>query len=156
VDEPVVANTLYKLINPPIECLLRSPFHGLMSHNTLLIEFRGRKSGRPLSTPISYHLEDQTAHCFTSRSYGWWKNLTAGLQVVLTIRGEKWKSTPVVESSDHELIGVQLDAFLRAVPRDAPHAGVALDANGNPDSGDIRQVAPDMVYLRFPLVKIHE
>jgi hypothetical protein len=127
-----------------------------MSDNTLLLEFRGRKSGRALSTPISYHIENQTAHCFTSRSFAWWRNLTNGQKVHLTIRGQRWQSTPIVEISDHELMASQLDAFLRAVPRDATPAGVALDENGNPDPDDIRQVIPNMVYLKFALEKIHE
>lgn len=131
------------------------PFHGLMSNNTLLLEFTGRKSGRALSTPISYCLDDQTAHCFTSRSFAWWRNLTTGQEVHLTIRGQRWPSTPVVESSDHEQIGAQLDAFLPPVPRDAAPAGVALDKDGNPDD-DIRRVVPDMVYLQFPLEDFHE
>ena len=48
-----MSNLLYGLINPAVCSLLRSPLHGLMSKNTLLLEFTGRKSGRLLSTPIS-------------------------------------------------------------------------------------------------------
>ncbi len=142
---------LYGLINPPVKRLLRSSLHGLMSRNTLLLEFTGRKSGRALSTPISYHLDGQAAHCFTSRSFGWWRNLVTAQKVQLTVQGQRMRSTPQVEISDHELMGARLAAFLRAVPRDASHAGVKLDKDGNPDPADIRRVVPDMVYLRFPL-----
>ena len=151
-----MSNILYRLINPPVRSLLRSPFHGLMSKNTLLLEFTGRKSGRALSTPISYYISNQTAHCFTSRSYGWWWNLTTGRKVRLTIQGSKWQSTPIVEITDHELMQAQLDAFLHAVPRDAPHADVSLNKNGNPDPDDIRRVVSGMVYLQLPLEHIHE
>lgn len=74
----------------------------------------------------------------------------------LIIKGEKWKSTPIVETGDHELMQAQLDAFLRAVPRDASHAGVSLDKNGRPDHDDICRVVPDMVYLQFALKHIHD
>ena len=104
---------LYRLINPPVKCLLSSPLHGLMSNNTLLLEFTGRKSGRALSTPISYHLDGQAAHCFTNQSFLWWRNLTSGQDVQLTIQGQKWRSTPQVETTNHELMSAQLDAFLR-------------------------------------------
>jgi hypothetical protein len=87
-----MGNLLYRLINPPIRSLLRSPFHGLMSKNTLLLEFTGRNSGRSLSTPISYYLSKQTAHCFTSRSFSWWRNLTTGAQVQLVIKGKNGKA----------------------------------------------------------------
>ena len=142
---------LYRLINPPVKWLLSSSLHGLMSSNTLLLEFTGRKSGRALSTPISYYYDGQAAHCFTSRSYGWWRNLVADQAVQVTLQGHRQGSTPYVEVSDLELMGAQLDAFLRAVPRDASHAGVKLDKDGNPDPADIRRVVPGMVYLRFPL-----
>ena len=45
-----MANTLYRLINPHVRALLRSPLHGLMSRNTLLLSFNGRKTGKLLST----------------------------------------------------------------------------------------------------------
>jgi hypothetical protein len=151
-----MGNLLYRLINPPIRSLLRSPFHGLMSKNTLLLEFTGRNSGRSLSTPISYYLSKQTAHCFTSRSFSWWRNLTTGAQVQLVIKGKKWQSIPIVEIDDDELMRAQLDAFLRAVPRDAAHAGVLLDNNGHPDHDDICRVIPDMVYLQFSLEHIRD
>lgn len=151
-----MANTLFRIINPAVRWLLRSPFHGLMSQNTLLVEFTGRKSGRALSTPISYHRDEKGAHCFTSRSFGWWRNLTTGQPVRLTIRGQSWQSTPVVEASDNARKATQLEAFLRAVPRDAAHAGVSLDKQGNPDIDEIHRVVPDMIYLQFLLENIHE
>lgn len=151
-----MANTLYRFINPPVRWLLRSPLHRLMSQNTLLLEFTGRKSGRALSTPISYYVNGGTAHCFTSRSFGWWRNLTSGQQVQVTIQGQRWKSTPVIESLDHPLMEAQLEAFLRAVPRDAAHAGVSLDEKGSPNPGDVRRVIAGMVYLQFPLENGHE
>ena len=149
-----MSNLLYGLINPAVCSLLRSPLHGLMSKNTLLLEFSGRKSGRLLSTPISYYIKNQTAHCFTSRSFDWWRNLKIRAEAHLTIKGEKWKSTPIVEIDDHELMRLQLDAFLRAVPRDAAHADVSLGNNGHPDHDDIYRVVPDMAYLRFALKHI--
>ena len=151
-----MASALYRIINPPVGWLLQSPLHGLMSKNTLLLEFIGRKSGRALSTPISYYLDDGAAHCFTSRSFGWWRNLTTGQPVHLTIKNKRYRSAPVVERNDQATIAHQLEAFLRAVPRDATPAGVALDRQGNPDLDDLRRVAPDMIYLKFPLEAPHE
>ena len=64
---------LYRMINPPVRWLLRSPIHGLMSKNTLLLEFQGRKSGRALSTPISYYEAGGVMRGFTDRRFGWWR-----------------------------------------------------------------------------------
>ena len=146
---------MYRLINPPVKWLLRSSLHGLLSSNTLLLEFTGRKSGRALSTPISYHLDEGAAHCFTTQSFSWWRNLVVDQAVQLRIQGQKWRSTPQVETADHELMSSRLDTFLKAVPRDAAHAGVKMTKDGTPDPADIRRVVAGMVYLRFPLEKSH-
>ena len=82
--------------------------------------------------------------------------MTTGAPAYLTIKGERWQSIPVVEAEGDEFKLAQLDAFLQAVPRDASHAGVALDNRGNLDFDDMRQVVPSMVYLQFPLQQIHD
>ena len=146
---------LYKVINPPVKALLRSPLHGLMSKNTLLLEFTGRKSGKALSTPISYHLSNNAAHCFTNRNFAWWRNLLNGQTVSLRIQGHTHQSKPQVETDNLDLMSEGLEAFLRAVPRDAAHAGVKLDTHGNPNTADIQRIIADMVYLKFPIEDTH-
>ncbi len=141
----------YKMINPPIRLLLRSMLHGLMSRNTLLLEFTGRKSGRDLSTPISYHVSNSKVHCFTSKSFAWWRNLVDGEPVHLTIKGKRIKTRPVVYTDDQETMSSALRNFLIAVPRDADHAGVKLDEYGQPDEADIQEAVKRMVYLKFPV-----
>lgn len=140
---------LYRLINPPVKALLRSPLHGLLSHNTLLLEFTGRRTGRLLSTPISYHQADGHYHCFTSRSSGWWRNLEGTRPVQIRVAGRRVAAIPKLERENRECVSVALRAFLLAVPRDAAHAGVRLDKRGEPAEADIQRVVPDMVYLRF-------
>ncbi len=70
-----MSKTLYRLIKPTVRSLLLSPLHGLMSRHTLLLEFSRRKTGRALSTPISYYRDGGAAHCFTQRKFGWWRKL---------------------------------------------------------------------------------
>lgn len=73
-----MSKPLYKVINPWVIKILRSPFHGLMSHNTVLLEFKNRKSGKPLSTPVSYRAVDGHLYCFTEKANMWWLNLEGG------------------------------------------------------------------------------
>jgi hypothetical protein len=150
-----MSKLLYKTINPIVKTILRSPLHGLMSRNTLLLEFTGRKSGRKLATPISYHIRDGAAHCMTSRQFAWWRNLKSDSQVGITLKGKVHHCHPVVEDKDTALIASALTAFLRAVPRDAPHSGVRLDTNGIPNAEDVRRAAQGMIYLKFPLESNH-
>ena len=145
-----MSKRLYRAINPVVKKILRSPLHGVLSQNTLLLEFTGRKSGRKLSTPVSYHLTDGIAHCFTRKSFVWWKNLNSGEPVYVTIKGKRHLVRPEVEAENSEVKGQALRHFLRAVPRDAPHSGVSLDTNGDPNVDDIQRVVSDMVYVRLP------
>ena len=45
---------IYKVANPVVKALLRSPLHRIASGNVALLHFRGRKSGREFVTPLSY------------------------------------------------------------------------------------------------------
>ena len=146
-----MSKRLYRVINPVVKKILRSPLHGVLSQNTLLLEFTGRKSGRKLSTPVSYHSSDGVAHCFTRKSFVWWKNLNSAESVYVTIKGKRHLVNPEVEAENSEIKGQALRHFLRAVPRDAPHSGVSLDTNGDPSVDDIQRVVSDMVYVRLPL-----
>ena len=146
-----MSKRLYRVINPVVKKILRSPLHGVLSQNTLLLEFTGRKSGRKLSTPVSYHSSDGVAHCFTRKSFVWWKNLNSAESVYVTIKGKRHLVNPEVEAENSEIKGRALRHFLRAVPRDAPHSGVSLDTNGDPSVDDIQRVVSDMVYVRLPL-----
>ena len=150
-----MSKLLYKTINPIVKTILKSPLHGLMSSNTLLLEFTGRKSGRKLATPISYHIHNGAAHCMTSRDFVWWRNLKTKGPVTVTIRGKVHSCQPIVEDKDTDLIATALAEFLRAVPRDAPHSGVRLDSTGTPNADDVRQAAQGMIYLKFPLEHYH-
>ncbi len=146
-----MSTLLYRIINPIVKALLRSPLHGVMSGNTLIIEFTGRKSGRSLSTPISYWENEGRVHAFTSKASKWWLNLQNEAQVHLVIKGKRIATVAHVESEDLETIIRMQTAFLRAVPRDAQFAGVRLDENGEPNADDIRANAGEMVYLNFGL-----
>ncbi len=146
-----MSKLLYKMINPPIKLLLKSPVHGVMSSNTLIIEFKGQKSGRTMSTPISYVQTDDAIHCFTGKPNIWWRNLRGGDPVKLLIKGHWVFVTPEVVLDDSETLAPALDAFLRAVPRDAPHSNVRLAADGTPNMADIQKVVRDLVLLKFRL-----
>ena len=72
-------------MNIVVGALLRSPLHGLLSANTLIISFTGRVSGRTFSTPISYALQGDALLCLTGCC--WWKNLRGDPGVRMMLRG---------------------------------------------------------------------
>ncbi len=145
-----MSSSIYRFINPPVKLLLKSPMHRILSGNTMLLEFTGRKTGRPLSTPISYYRTGNKVHCFTSKAFGWWRNLLVTKSATAIVAGRCYRCEVEVEYEDKQTLQLELERFLLAVPRDAKHTGVRM-VNGRPDMSDIQQVIPAMVYLSFTI-----
>ena len=147
-----MSNALYALLNPVVKSLLRSRLHGLMSSNTMLLEFRGRKTGNTYVTPVSYHETDGRLHCFTDRESKWWRNLQSGDEVTLTLRGTRRIGKPTVLDDGSDRVAEALRDFLIASPRDASHSGVALDDDGRPRPSDVAEASKRLVFVSIELM----
>jgi hypothetical protein len=75
------------LINPFMKRTLASPLHFLFSRWFVLLSFTGHKSGRRISTPVSYFRRDGTLVLTTKRP--WWRNLEATGRVDATVAGSR-------------------------------------------------------------------
>jgi hypothetical protein len=75
--------------NPFMAGVLRSPFHGLLSHNTILITVCGKKTGRRLMTPVNYLRRGDELLTVSFRSRTWWRNLRGGAPVELLLAGTR-------------------------------------------------------------------
>jgi hypothetical protein len=84
--------------NPFVTWLLRSPLHGLLDGNTLLLTYSGRKSGRAYTLPISYAQRGEGLTLITKQSKTWWKNVIGGAPVMLWLRGKEQAGQAVVLS----------------------------------------------------------
>ena len=142
---------LYSVINPVVKFILSSPLHGLMSRNTVLLEFKGRKSGKIYTTPVSYRATDGRLHCFTEKANKWWRNLCDGEDVGVTLRGRKMTGNPSVLADGSALVQSALHNLLLASPRDAAHAGVAFDADRQPVASDVARAAKGLVFISIEL-----
>lgn len=146
-----MSKALYSVINPVVKLVLRSPLHGLMSRNTLILEFKGRKSGKTYTTPVSYHATDSQVNCFTAKDYKWWRNLVDADEVGLMLQGRKVTGKPSVLADGSSHVKAALHDLLLAVPRDAPHAGVALDADGSPSPSDLEEASKRLVLISIAI-----
>ena len=142
-------NLLYAVLNPIVRTVLRSPCHGLMSGNTMLLSYRGRRSGKQFVIPVSYVRTDTGVGAFAARDSAWWKNLQDGPEVELRLAGKTVLARAHVEREDRGVIAEGLTRFLRAVPRDAGLSGVRLASDGTPDPDDVRGAADRLVAVFF-------
>jgi deazaflavin-dependent oxidoreductase (nitroreductase family) len=134
--------------NEPMKWLLRSPLHGLISGNMLLITVTGRKSGKQYTTPVSYLRNGNTLLVTSSHDRTWWRNLRGGAPVTVRLQGQNRRGW--AEAIEREqAIAAGLLAYLQQVPRLARYYGVTLDPDGQPNVEDVERVAQDKVIVRL-------
>ena len=113
---------MWRIINPLVVFIARSPIHFLISTQVLVTQFDGRKSGRKFRVPVSFHQDDKTFTCVTLRSNLWWKNLIGLETTNVWLKGKltnvqlelEYKDDDLVKSNLRHLVsGNAVDAFLQ-------------------------------------------
>lgn len=124
-------------LNPLMMGILRSPLHGLLSGGLLVLEYRGRRSGRELWLPLSYVSHAGNVHLCT-RSSKWVSNLRGGADVVAVIRGRRVAMrAEVLDPRSTEAVDA-LRAFVTANPGTGVKLyNVARGRDGRPVEEDL-------------------
>ena len=148
-----MANPIYKVLNPIVKVILKSPLHSLMSGDIVLLNFTGRKSGRTLSTPVSYRVVDDSIHCFTDKVNQWWRNVDNVDSIELVLKRKTLTGKPTVVSNDNDVITKAFNDFLTALPRSASFSDVRLNENKIPNKADVARAAKKLVFIEIRLAK---
>ena len=145
--------TFYKfLVNPVIRGLLNSPMHGLVSGNIAVLHFTGRKSGRALSTPLSYTREGNTVRLLSSQNTRWWHNFRGrDVGVEIELAGERLPGTAHLLEGDSDALREGVTRFLTMLPRDAKVYGIKLDKNKRPVPDSLAAKAADLILVEITL-----
>lgn len=145
----ILSNPLRNLVNPTMSALLKSPVHRLFSGNILLLTFKGCKTGKSYTTPLSYAREGNRILCFTDA--GWSRNLQGGAPVTVMVRRKVLEGIGESITDDPERIGEALTLYFRRVPRDARFYGVQLDSQGEPDPQQVARAARGIIFVEIQL-----
>jgi hypothetical protein len=146
-----VLGWVLRVWNPAMRALLGSPLHWPLSRWFAVLSWRGRRTGRRYSTPVSYVREGSTAWITTADR--WWHNLDGGAPVAINIRG-RWLDgrgvavTDRVESlREHRRLFGENSWFRRL-------AGIPSVRDGGPDPEAIDQaLAAGRVLIRIELTR---
>jgi deazaflavin-dependent oxidoreductase (nitroreductase family) len=134
--------------------LLRSPMHGLLSQNTMLMTYTGRKSGKTYSTPMNFvRAQEDGGEIFLTTSYRhrtWWRNLRGGASVVLRVQGRDLKGRAEALEAPAD-VAEGLGHFLQLTPSWAKYYQVKLDPDGKPNASDLAEAAKSRVIVRTRL-----
>jgi len=131
-----------------LKYLLRTPLHGIFSKNIMLLVFRGRKTGRLYSTPVSYLREGDVVTAFTDSP--WQRNLLGGAPVTLYLRGKAAEGFAEV-IDDRDAVAEGLALFLLHNHFDARFYGVTFDADGQPVREQVERGSQHHVMLKIRL-----
>ncbi len=136
--------------NPLVTWLLRSPLHGLVSENVMLVTVTGRKSGKSISTPTNYQLHGNTLWVISWRDRKWWRNLRGGADIRVLLRGRNVQGRgEVIE--EEKAVAQSLSDYYRKAPKIAKYVGISLDSVGQPIPADCDCAAQKMVTVRISL-----
>ena len=137
------------LINPFVAWLARSPFHFMISHQLLIIQFEGRKSGKRYLVPVSYHNHGSSYTCVTLRSNIWWRNLKELSHTKIWLKGKLIDAQVDLEFKDDLVVENTLRDLVTKNRVDAYFAKIKLNKNGDPDLEDLAKAAQLHTVLRF-------
>jgi deazaflavin-dependent oxidoreductase (nitroreductase family) len=132
-----------------MKAILRSPFHGLASRSTMLVTFKGRKSGRQFTTPVNYVQEGQTLIVTSMKSRTWWKNLRGENELTILLRGKTVVAHGIVVE-DEQGVEEGLNALLEKAPQYSTYFGVRL-VEGKPNKEDILQESKRRVVIKLSM-----
>jgi hypothetical protein len=143
------APTVPRVVNVLVKIILRSPLHGLMSKNRMLLTYQGRKSGKVYTISVSYLHEGESIVCFTASS--WWKNLRGGAAVRMRLTGRDVAGMAYPIDTDTEAIARGLGRMLQKIPGDATYYQVTLGPHGQLSASDLLRAAHSNVMIQIHL-----
>jgi len=142
---------LWFLINPFVAFLARSPLHFLLSHQVLVIQFKGKKSGKQYLVPVSYHEHGSSYTCVTLRSNIWWRNLKELTHTQIWLKGKLQDCQIDLEFNNDQIIKTTLRDLVTNNKIDAYFAKIKLNKDGTPHSDDLSQAAKIHTVLKFTI-----
>ncbi len=133
--------------NPIMEWLLKSPFHRLISKNTMIFYYTGCKSGKAYHTPVGYQRVRDTLLTTSWKDRTWWKNFRQGCNVKILLEGKLVQGQSEVFEDD-ATVAEGLSQFIAANPRAARMFQVEMDKDGEPQPESLLNAARARVFIR--------
>jgi hypothetical protein len=143
---PLPVRVLRRL-KPLVVGILRSPLHGLLGADILVMTWTGRRTGARHTLPLSYvRVGSRLYLCTRPEGSKWWLHLRCGPEVDLVLKGQRVKATATVldRDSDEALDG------LRAFLTRNPGTGEMLyHVRRGPNEEDLRREVHASVVVRL-------
>jgi deazaflavin-dependent oxidoreductase (nitroreductase family) len=140
-------------LNTLMTWVLRAPgLQRIFGKGTALIAFTGRKTGRRITTPVSYLEVDDHLVITCHRTRQWWRNLVVNPDVEVRLAGKDRRGMATV-MDDVDIALDEYVAFLEAQPVVARMSEIPLDDDGRADRVKARAV---LAYTIVVTIKLEE
>lgn len=136
-------------MNKLIGVLLRTPLHGVLSKDLMLLTFTGRKSGAAITTPVTYTHSGERLLVFTSSP--WWKNLRGGAPVTLRLRGQDVRAAAEVAEDTATVLRETRAYLARKGLKNARMIGLELDPTREPAEAELLNAIAGRVAIYITL-----
>ncbi len=142
----------YRVANPIVKMILRSPLHKIASASVALLHFRGRKSGRAFVTPLSYVRDSDNIWLLSAHTTRWWMNLRdKHTPVSLEVARKTYTGKAQLWERDSDELRDRVRRYLCALPRDAKVYGIKLNENRTPVEESLAAAAPQLIFVEIRL-----
>jgi F420H(2)-dependent quinone reductase len=140
---------LFRVLNPVVRALLRSPLHRLLSNRLMLLSYHGRRTGRRYTIPVGYFPWDDGVLAFSSAR--WWVNLRDGQPAQLTIRGREHSATATVYDQTDDIAARLAQFTARFSPKAARGLILGLPAERPANQAELARAAARTALIHFHL-----
>ncbi|SRR6266852_1284148 len=149
--KPFAPLWIFRIMNPVMKGLLRSPLHRLLDGTLVLLTYTGRKTGRQYTIPIGYFVWGE-GELLSFSSTRWWTNLRGGALVTLLFKGRRVQAVATVIEEHEAVIGTLEEFIKRLGPRAARRLPIGLPRDHEPTRDDLHNVPRGIALVHFQLV----
>lgn len=138
-------------LNRMMTVMLKTPgLQRLAGRSTALLTFTGRKSGRQITTPVSYLRMGDRVLTTAHRTRQWWRNLLPNPSVTIRLAGKDHAGfASVMDDPDNAI--EDFVTYLEAQPIVAKLSNVPIDGHGHPDRAAAREALDYTVVVSIKL-----
>ncbi len=136
VEDARPPRVVLRVVNPVIRALLRSPLHGLLSKQLMLLSVTGRKTGRTYAVPVGRH--ESNGMLLVSVSGRWRHNLRGGAPVRLTLDGRERAGYAELEEEPGQVARTFKLLLDRLGPAGPPLLGLKINIHRPPTVDEVQ------------------
>lgn len=133
---PAVLRAMNVVMRP----LLRSPL-GKRINGVMLLDFRGRRTGRAVTVPVNFNLVDGVPMAFTGAA--WRHNFAGGRPVTVTHRGDVYETTGTLVPMTPAAMGAAVRKSLDT-GGSAQRLGIRTAGDHEATAAELAALGPDL------------